>query len=296
LTNSPLASTLPITNLDVEDSGVNGGPNSDIITNYPSTVTGTPTLTSNPGGPPINFSQPYVPANQYINNISLTNSPLAGTLPITNLDVEDSGVNGGPNNDIVTVYPPTVTGTPTLTANPGGPPTNFSQPYIPTNQYISNVSLTNSPLASTLPITNLDVENSGVQGGPNADIVTVYPPTSTGTPGSGSHFWTYAGGTYPIASRFNHLYTPNNPYGVNVLNSNLANTLQITNYDVEDPGSDGGIPYKTERDATVYPITTNGSTPNRGYFSTPSKPSSKYGTNNVFLPSNTYMNYIQPFI
>jgi hypothetical protein len=289
---SPLVNTFDNTDLDLE----NGGPINDLVTQYSSPwLSGTPTNTANPG-PLTNFTQNYVPANQYASNITLTNSPLAETLSKTNLDIENSSVDGGPNVDIITNYPSTVTGTPTLTANPGGPLTNFSQPYIPTNQYISNVSLNSSPLAGTLPITNLDVENLGVQGGPNNDIITVYPPTSTGTPGSGSHFWTYAGGTYPGASRFIQSYTPNNPYGVNVLNSNLANTLKITNYDIENSGSDGGIPYKTERDATVYPITTNGSTPNRGYFSTPGKPSSKYGTNNVFLPSNTYMNYIQSFI
>ena len=173
-----LVDTLNITNLDVEDPGVSGGPNADIITVYPPLVTGTPTPTANPGGAPVNFSQPNLPNNTYLNNVGL--GELVNTLDITNLDVENPGVSGGPNADTVTVYPPLATGTPTPTANPGGAPVNFSQPNLPNSTYLDNIGL--GELVNTLDITNMDVEDPGVNGGPLNDTTTVYPPLATGTP------------------------------------------------------------------------------------------------------------------
>jgi hypothetical protein len=104
------------TSLDLENSNPLGGPNNDFTTNYPSTNTGTPSPTANPG-PPSRFIQTYTPTNTYlsqidnriINNSFLSNDKLSPSiLAITNLDNTNGGVNGGvpykSNND-PTVYP-----------------------------------------------------------------------------------------------------------------------------------------------------------------------------------------------
>ena len=159
---------------------VENGVTNDNVTQYNSSwLTGTPNTTANPG-PVHNFTQEYSPDIQYANNINSNNSPLIGTNPITNLDVEDPGVQGGPNADIVTQYPSTVTGVPTNTQNPGGPVVNFSQPNLPSNTYLTNNPIQGTgSLSNTLNITNLDVEDPGVTGGipykPENDP-TIYPP------------------------------------------------------------------------------------------------------------------------
>jgi hypothetical protein len=87
--------------------------------------------------------------------------------------------------DLVTVYPSTVTGTPTSTANPGGPTSNFDPIYNANNTYLDNLpSLVTTGLNNTLNITNLDIENPGVQGGiPYTPLTdpTIYPVTTTHT-------------------------------------------------------------------------------------------------------------------
>jgi len=98
----------------------------DLVTQYPATVTGTPNASQNPGAPPRNFDPAYDANTTYLNTVVASGlSRLEYTLPITNLDVEDSGVQGGPNADIVTRYPANVTGKPTNTQNPGGPVRNL---------------------------------------------------------------------------------------------------------------------------------------------------------------------------
>ena len=121
--------------------------------------------------------------------------------------------------DLVTVYPATTTGTPTVTANPGGPPVNFDQIYNANNTYLSNL------------------------------------PSLTTT--------------------------------------GLTNTLNITNLDVEDPGVNGGIPYKSLNDPTVYPANTNHTSAIRGYFAAPSSASLKF--EQMFNPKNTYTDFITPY-
>jgi len=293
LTTAGLNNTLNITNLDVENSGVSGGPNADITTVYPPLVTGTPTPTANPGGPPVNFSQPNLPNNTYLNNVG--SGELVNTLYITNLDVEDSGVQGGPLPDITTVYPALVTGTPTPTANPGGAPTNFIQPYLPSNTYLDTNPIQgvgSGKLDDSLSITNLDVENPGVNGGPLNDTTTSYPASVTGTPTT----TTNPGGA---PKQFIQPYLPSNTYldaSYNVLPNNtiLSNTLNITNLDVEDPGVNGGIPYKSLNDPTVYPANTNHTSAIRGYFAVPSSASLKF--EQMFNPKNTYTDFITPYI
>ena len=289
---STLENTLPITNLDVEDSGVQGGPNPDITTQYPNSVTGTPTGTQNPGGPVRRFTQPWLPTQTYLsaNPVAGLNSGfLNNTLKITNLDVENPNVQGGPNPDITTQYPALVSGTPTPTQNPGGPVRRFTQPWLPTQTYLTAnpiLGVNSGKLKNTLPITNLDVEDSGVLGGPNADIITQYPALATGTPDRATNVSAtapFVSGTPP--KNFIPSWAPNNTY----LNTNqiagtnsgvLYDTLGITNYDVNDPNVNGG---PLDDTSTVYPQLVTG-TPNP--FANPAAPRN---FSQFWLPNNTYL-------
>ena len=294
-----LDDSLPITNLDVEDPGVQGGPLNDITTVYPVLTTGTPTPIANPGGAPQRFVQPYLPSNTYLNTNPIQgigSGKLDDTLNITNLDVENPGVQGGPLNDTITVYPVLTTGTPTTTANPGGAPQRFVQPYKPSpgNTYLDTNPIQgvgSGKLDNTLDITNLDVENPGVNGGPINDTTTLYPPSVTGTPST-----TANPGAPP--KQFIQSYLPSNTYldaSYNVLPNNtiLSSSLNITNLDVEDPGVNGGIPYKSLNDPTIYPANTNHTSAIRGYFAVPSSASLKF--EQIFNPKNTYSDFINPY-
>ena len=283
-----------------------GGPNADITTQYPSLVTGTPTPTQNPGGPLTNFSQPYLPSNTYLESNPIQgeeSGQLSNTLEITNLDVEDPGVQGGPNADITTNYPATNTGTPTAEANPG-PLNRFNQPYLPSNTYLNYIQNAiievDDPLFNSLNKTNLDVENPDIIGGPNVDTTTQYPPLVTGTPTT-----TQNPGGPPV--NFNQPYTPSITYlDTNPIqgatSGELSSSLGITNLDVENPGVQGGIPYRPLTDPTVYPITTTGGESIRGYFPTSSRPAQKYGVNSPtedpvpFSAQNTYSDFIKNYI
>jgi len=267
----------------------------DLVTVYPSTVTGTPTPTANPGGPVVNFDPIYNANNTYLNNLSsLLTTGLNNTLDITNLDVENPGVNGGPLPDITTVYPALVTGTPTTIANPGGAPQRFIQPYKPGNTYLDANPIQgvgSGKLDDTLPITNLDVEDPGVNGGPLNDTTTSYPASVTGTPTTIAN----PGGA---PKQFTQVYLPSNTYldasyKVSPNNTVLNNILNITNLDVEDPGVNGGIPYKSLNDPTIYPTNTNHTSPIRGYFAAPSSASLKF--EQIFNPKNTYSDFINPY-
>jgi hypothetical protein len=205
----------------------------DLVTQYPSTNTGTPTSAANPG-PVLPFDQEYSAENTYLNYIQSAlveiNDPLSNSLNKTNLDIENPGVAGGPNADITTQYPPLVTGTPTNTQNPGGPITRFSQPYTPS-------------------VTYLDM--NPIQGATSGE---------------------------------------------------LSSSLGITNLDTENPGVQGGIPYRPITDPTIYPTTTTATSAIRGYFSEPSQPAQKYGVNPPsddpvpFSAQNTYSDFIKDYI
>jgi len=299
--NANTPSVLAITNLDVENSGVQGGPLSDITTVYSPLNTGTPTSTQNPGGPTVNFTQPYLPSNTY-----LTNNPIQGlgsgqldnSLNITNLDVEDSDVQGGPLNDTTTDYPVLNTGTPTTTANPGAAPTRFTQPYLPSNTYLTNNPIEgvgSGKLDNSLNITNLDVEDSRANGGPLNDTTTDYPISSTGTP-------TPTANPGAAPTRFTQLYSPlnaylNSSYNVEPNNTILNNSLNITNLDVEDSGVQGGIPYKPANDPTIYPLDASGiplvtkTSAIIGYFPTGSLIATKF--TQTYNPNNTYLTFIK---
>ena len=273
-----------------------GGPLNDTTTNYPALNTGTPTPTANPGAAPQRFVQSFAPGNTYLNANPIQgigSGKLDDTLNITNLDVEDKGVLGGPRSDSTTIYPATTTGTPTTIANPGGPVRRFNPPYKPTFTYINNLpGFGAGALENTLAITNLDVENPGVNGGPLNDTTTVYPISTTGTP-------TPTANPGSAAKQFVQPYSPNSTYldasyNVALNNTILSSSLNITNLDTTEPGVNGGIPYKTNNDPTVYPVDTNHTSPIRGYFAVPPSSSKKF--EQIFNPKNTYSNFINSYI
>ena len=129
--------------------------NPDLSTSYPSTVTGTPTSTVNPGGPVKNFTQKYNEDNTYLNTVSpspkflggseYVETPkfegLKGTLNTTNLDTEEPGAAGGiPYKELndPTLYPLDVNGRQEIRgyfAEPSSPPKKFYQTFNPNNTY-----------------------------------------------------------------------------------------------------------------------------------------------------------------
>lgn len=190
---------------------------SDFVTQYPLTNTGTPTTTQNPGGPVQPFEQKYSSEVTYLelNPIQGAGSgKLDDSLPITNFDIENPGVQGGPANPIndPTVYSQYVSGVPTNTQNPGGPVLKFEQKYTSNNTYLNNnpiQGVESGKLDDSLDITNLDVENPSVQGGPLNDTVTVYPANNV-THTSPIRGW-FAEPSQP-PSNYNHSFTPINTY------------------------------------------------------------------------------------
>lgn len=298
-----LGNTLDITTLDSDSPGSL----IDTITQYPSTVTGTPTSTQNPGGPPTGFSPHYNSNNTYVNNVGL--GALQNTFDITNLDIENPSVNGGPLNDIVTNYPETTTGIPDVNINWGlNPPYSsgaaakrFIQIYKNDSKYLSlnPIALSNSgKLYKTLDITNLDISSSSVLGGPNSDTITQYPVLSTGTPTTSSNFsLTSPFNSGTPSKRFIHRWSENYTYLsvnsiANVGSGVLKDTLNITNLDVENPFPEGGPLNDT---TTIYPAANvTHTSPIRGWFAEPSQPPSKF--DHIYTPTTTYESFIQAYI
>jgi hypothetical protein len=307
-TNLGLLASFDKTSLDLEDSNYiyTVPPINDTSTGYPQYTTGTPTIYANPGYAN-RFFQRWFPYEQYLDiywdgNSRFTEDLGRGvtTFNLTNFDVENDGPDGFYSDDISTTYGIYTTGTPTIYANPSYAK-RFSQPFFPDQQYLDRYSIAgNSRFTedldrgrNTLNITNFDVERLS---SPIQDTITNYPPLTTGTPnllsnpGPAIQFtqvWfpgdTYLD-TYPIKgeSRF----TRNR--------SNGRNTFSMTDLDTEAPGVNGGIPYNQQKDPTVYPITTNGATPVRGYFATAGKPVSKF--DQIYSATNTYSDFISDYI
>jgi len=300
-----LISTLSYTNLDVEDPKPNGGipyKTYNDPTSYPKTTTGTPTTSANPG-PFAKFNHVYNPKNTYLDTGA--KGKLASTVANTNLDVEDPKPNGGipyKTDKDPTVFPKYVSGTPTTSTNPGAP-NKFNQVYNPKKVYVDDVTRTKSKLASTLRITNFDVENPGVNGGIPYRIdtdPTVYPTTNTGTPSNTAN---------PASpTKFYQNFIPANTYLQYIKDlknkSNLLNLdsggdqpytiFDATNLDVEKPGVDGGIPYKKEKDPTVYPITTQRVSSTRGFYPITGKEATKF--DQIFNPTKTYEAFIKKYL
>lgn len=112
------------------------------------------------------------------------------------------------------------------------------------------------------------------------DTATDYPSTSTGEPNSQSK---------PGApTRFFQTYTDDNTY-INNSHQKLVDSLStnVVELDVE-------IPYKPLEDPTVYPLTTNHTEGDRGWFSNPSQPPKKF--TQPYNPGNTYLDHIKNYI
>lgn len=111
-------------------------------------------------------------------------------------------------DDFSTQYPPTNTGTPTTTQNPGGPVVPFHQQYNNENTYIE---VAYNQLSLSPRITNLDVENDGVQGGipykPLNDPTTYPIDVNHSSPIRG---WFASPSSAP--EKFNQEFTPKKTY------------------------------------------------------------------------------------
>jgi len=224
---------------------------------------------------------------------------LLNSFTITKLDLESPSPTGFNRLDTSTSFGSNNTGTPTDQANPG-PPLRFFQRFIPQDTYLQYVrGLSNrsnllnlrgfNSTAQTIydytvfDATNLDVERSGVNGGipyKQDKDPTVYPKYVSGTP-------TIQANPGPV-NKFNQVYNPKNVYVDNVgrTTSKLTSTVANTNLDVEDPRVDGGIPYKTYKDPTIYPALNTG-TP-----STTTNPGAPSKFNQVYDPKNTYLSKV----
>jgi hypothetical protein len=282
-----LKSTVANTNLDVEDGKPGGGipyKQDKDPTVYPKYNTGTPT-TSGPGAP-TKFNQVFSPSNEYIPTIG--DGKLKLSTSKTNFDVESPTPNGGipyKQDKDPTVYPTTNTGTPTSNANPGAP-SKFNQIYIPGNTYLSAVGKGN--LASSVNKTNLDIEDEKPNGGipyKQDKDPTVYPKRVSGTP-------TTSGPGAPV--KFNQVYLPNKEYLDISSKGKLVNTVANTNLDIEDEKPNGGIPYKQDKDPTVYPITTQKKSSTRGFYPIVGEAATKY--DQIFSPQKTYLDFIKEYI
>jgi len=234
-----LVSSLSKTNLDIENPG---SPKKDYSTQYPKNVSGTPTVLQNPVGPAKTFLQQYTPQDPYenkINNKIISNSVLSNNaenptiLEITNLDVENPSVIGGPNKDTTTVYPPLVSGTPTTMQNPSEAPKNFDQLYSPSKTYLSdlntrNKAVKNSPLSGNpedpkiLNVTNLDNSKLGVLEY-KADIndPTEYPTLSTGRTEIKAWMPSVLGAVSTPSQKFNPKYSAAQKYDNPEPNDNI---------------------------------------------------------------------------
>ena len=141
--------------------------------------------------------------------------------------------------------------------------------------------------------TELDLTDRGPSGFHTSDTITSYPATSTGIPTNQAN----PGPT----SNFTQKFTPSATYSdltrdkysplLHLGRNKDYDILDATNLDVNKPGVDGGIPYKQDKDPTVYPVTTQGRTPISGYFATSGQGATKF--DQKFSPSNTYLDYIK---
>jgi hypothetical protein len=155
--------------------------------------------------------------------------------------------------------------------------------------------------------TRLDLENP--LGGENrSDTSTTFSPNNTGVPTDQAN---------PGApSRFFQRFTPTETYlqftkdipeksgllnlgrgQIDPVTEQLRASYTIfdaTNLDIEKERVDGGIPYKTDKDPTVYPITTQGRSSTRGFFPIEGEAADKFVQ--TFNPKNTYLDFIKKYI
>lgn len=161
-----------------------------------------------------------------------------------------------------------------------------------------------SELKNSFDKTKLDLESPN--GGENrSDTITVYPANNTGTPtdqanpGAPSLFFqkftpteTYLDFTKTVPGKSNLLNLGNK----NINPEAPRNTYSIfdaTNFDIEKEKVAGGIPYKQDKDPTIYPITTQGKSLTNGFFPIDGQMADKF--DQVFDPKNTYLNFIKKY-
>ena len=155
--------------------------------------------------------------------------------------------------------------------------------------------------------TKLDLENPSPSGFNRLDTITDYNANSTGTPtntanpGAPSRFFQKFVPQETYLQYVKDLPSKSNLLNLSGLNSNIdisTNTnysiFDATNLDIEKPGVNGGIPYKQEKDPTVYPVTSQRVTPSRGAFPVQGQGAKKY--TQPFTPTKTYSDFIKSFI
>jgi hypothetical protein len=160
-------------------------------------------------------------------------------------------------------------------------------------------------LLNSFDKTKLDLENPSPSGFNRLDTITDFNSNSTGTPtnkanpGAPSRFFqkfvpqeTYLQYVKDLPSKSNLLNL--NSFNSTTEQSSNYTIFDATNLDIEKPGVNGGIPYKQEKDPTVYPATTQKVTPSRGAFPVQGQGATKY--NQAFSPTKTYSEFIKKFI
>jgi len=155
--------------------------------------------------------------------------------------------------------------------------------------------------------TKLDLENPSPSGFNRLDTITDYNANSTGTPtnkanpGAPSRFFqkfvpqeTYLQYVKDLPSKSNLLNLSGLSSNIDLSTNNNYSIFDATNLDIEKPGVNGGIPYKQEKDPTVYPVTSQRVTPSRGAFPVQGEGAKKY--TQPFTPTKTYSDFIKSFI
>ena len=162
-------------------------------------------------------------------------------------------------------------------------------------------------LLNSFDKTKLDLENPSPSGFNRLDTITDYnanstgTPTSTANPGAPSRFFqkfipqeTYLQYVKDLPSKSNLLNLSGLNSNIDISTTTNYSIFDATNLDIEKPGVNGGIPYKQEKDPTVYPVTTQRVTPSRGAFPVQGEGAKKY--NQAFTPTKTYSEFIKKFI
>ena len=162
-------------------------------------------------------------------------------------------------------------------------------------------------LLNSFDKTKLDLENPSPSGFNRLDTITDFNPNSTGTPtnkanpGAPSRFFqkfvpqeTYLQYVKDLPSKSNLLNLRGLNSNIDISTTNNYSIFDATNLDIEKPGVNGGIPYKQEKDPTVYPTTAQRVTPSRGAFPVQGEGAKKY--TQPFTPTKTYSEFIKKFI
>jgi len=152
-------------------------------------------------------------------------------------------------------------------------------------------------LLNSFKITKLDLEDNNLDNN-RLDTITTYTSNNSGTPtnqanpGKPTNFFQTFVPTNPYLD-----FVKNIPGKSNLLNlgklSNKYSIFDATNLDIEKSGVDGGIPYKQQKDPTVYPITTQKKSSTGGFYPVEGQAASKY--DQVFSPKNTYLDFIKKY-